>query len=140
MPRPNTLPASVRIRTAREFDRVFRDGLRASDGRVTLLGRSSGLAYARLGISVPRRYGNAVRRNRIKRLIREAFRTTRHDLPPADWIVIPRPGQSASVEQLRASLLGLTRRLAKRLDRATGATSPSASGPTQPPRATEPQT
>ena len=50
------------------------------------------LAYNRLGISVQRKAGNAVRRNRIKRLIREVFRLHRDRFPQsADIVLTVRP-------------------------------------------------
>jgi len=107
-----TLPRSVRLRSRREFDYVFTHGVRLSDAYLTaFVARREG-GPARLGIGVGRRFGRAVRRNRIKRLIREAFRHVRHELPPgSDWVIIPRPGVEPSVRQIQDSI----RRLAGRL-------------------------
>ncbi|MFQ5514363.1 MAG: ribonuclease P protein component [Myxococcota bacterium] len=55
--------------------------------RVFLVDRSDG-SGARLGITVTRKVGNAVRRNRIKRLVREWFRHRDHELGSCDLIVI----------------------------------------------------
>ena len=49
---------------------------------------------ARLGITVTRKVGNAVRRNRIKRLVREWFRTRKEQLSGCDLVVIARRGAS----------------------------------------------
>ena len=47
----------------------------------------------RLGVSVGRRVGGAVERNRVKRLVRESFWALAADLPPdADYVVVARPG------------------------------------------------
>lgn len=53
----------------------------------------SRLSESRLGISVPRKVGNAVRRNRIKRIVREAFRLHREVFPRySDIVFAVRPG------------------------------------------------
>ena len=68
----------------------------------------------RLGLAVSRRAGNAVVRNRIKRVLREAFRLDREDLPPGlDVIVIPLdPARARDFHLARASLVGLLARAA----------------------------
>ena len=66
-----------------------------ANGRSYRLGRlriivAPGLGtFARLGLAVSRRYGSAVQRNRFKRIVREAFRGRRDDLPIVDLLVMP---------------------------------------------------
>jgi ribonuclease P protein component len=54
----------------------------------------SGLHYHRLGLVVQKRFWSSVRRNRIKRCLREWFRLHKHSipLPGKDIVVIARPG------------------------------------------------
>ena len=113
-PRPplrQTLPKSARICARADFDRTFKSKRRASDANLTVYMAANSGAVARLGISASRRLGGAVVRNRIKRLVREAFRRLRNDLPPGtDWVVIPRRG-NAGLAELSASLDQLVREL-----------------------------
>jgi ribonuclease P protein component len=73
---------------------------------------------ARLGMAVARRTaGNAVARNRLKRLIRETFRTMAGTLPPLDVVVTAAPAAKlATNATLRASLIRHWQRLMKRCE------------------------
>lgn len=108
-----TLLRSVRLRTRMDFDRVFAARRSAGDACIRLYAQDNAVGYARVGLAVGRRYGNAVRRNRIKRLLREAFRHVRHTLPPADYIILPLPGAEPSVAQLQNSIRRLADKLAR---------------------------
>ena len=101
-----------RLRKRGDIDRVFREGRRKTDGCLTLLAVPNGLAWSRAGVGVSKRHGGAVRRNRVKRLCREAFRTAREELPVGvDYMVIPRPGAELTFERIRDSLRRLARRV-----------------------------
>jgi len=96
---------AMRIRTAGEFDHVFSSGRRVHFRPIMLIGLVNDLGHPRLGISVPKRFGRAWSRNRVKRLTREAFRLSQHELPAVDIICVPRPGRRASLDRLRKHLV-----------------------------------
>jgi len=76
-----------------QFDAVFEEGARFRSVAVTVRARPNGLGYSRLGLLVGRRFGGAVRRNRMKRLLRESFRRNRGVLSVGcDVVVVPRSG------------------------------------------------
>ena len=64
---------------------------------LTVLARKNDLDYPRLGLAVARKAaGKAVRRNRLKRVIRESFRCRQHQLPAVDCIVMARPAAAGA--------------------------------------------
>jgi ribonuclease P protein component len=76
-----------------DFRRVTRRGRRGqSQHFLIFLLRRDDARPARLGITVTRKVGNAVRRNRIKRLVREWFRRRQRDLGACDLVVIAKQG------------------------------------------------
>ncbi len=99
------LPRERRLSGRRSFADVFRARCSASDRRLVVYVLPNRLDHTRLGISVGRRYGSAVRRNRIKRHLREAFRLEADSIPTGfDVVCVPRKGQEADLDALRRSL------------------------------------
>lgn len=134
MGKPNSfrLFPGLRLRRGQEFARLLAEGQRAGDRRLQVWARPNGRAHSRLGLIVGRRHGGAVRRNRIKRVLREAFRLRRAELPVAlDIVCTPRVGAEIELEPIMRSLVEVTRRLAPRFDE--NATSQASGG--GPPRA-----
>jgi ribonuclease P protein component len=101
-------PPEARLRTRSQIDRVFREGRKVvASGLVAWLAPTPAPGRrCRLGLSVGRRVGNAVERNRVKRVLREAFRRVPLPDDPVDLVLIARPGRAPVT--LADALAGLT--------------------------------
>ncbi|HEX2579363.1 MAG TPA: ribonuclease P protein component [Rhabdochlamydiaceae bacterium] len=85
-------PKSRRLRSRDEFRRIKKYGKKMTGHVLIFDVLIEKFPYRLLGISVSKRFGNAIRRNRFKRLIREAFRLQQYRLPLGLVIhVSPRP-------------------------------------------------
>lgn len=105
-----------RLRATSDFQRVFRRRRSVADDLIILYGRENGRTYSRLGLSVSRKIGGAVIRNRWKRIIRESYRQLHSQLPIGlDLVVIPRQNAIPLFAQLVGSLPRLTQSLVQRL-------------------------
>jgi len=112
-PGSQCFPKATRLRNSAEFHKVFAARRMVADDMLVVFGLENGLDHSRLGLSVSRKVGKAVARNRWKRLIREAFRKSRHEFAmPLDLVVLPQKGAKIpTARQVENSLCRLVRRL-----------------------------
>lgn len=98
--------ADKRMRRKAEFDHAFARGRRFSDAYFTMTVCSNARQAPRLGLAIAARSaGNAVERNRVRRIVRESFRLHARALPAVDIIVATRTTvRSAASKALRSSL------------------------------------
>ncbi len=102
-------PRRHRLTGRRLYQAVYDTGWKLNRNPLLMVSRPNDLAHCRWGLSISRKVGNAVVRNRIKRLIREAIRLGRHDFPVGyDLILIIRPHKPLRLADYQGLLAFLT--------------------------------
>ena len=106
--------AELRLRSKPQFDAIYASGRRVDDRFFGLRVKPNGLTHPRIGLAVAvKTAGNAVVRNRLRRLVRESFRLAQFELPAVDVVVAAKfPAVGAPAATLRASLATLWNRVA----------------------------
>lgn len=90
-------PAVCRLTSRRQYRQIYDLGIRQRARSLTLFAAPNSLDTSRVGITATRKIGDAVTRNRAKRLVREAFRRNRAKLvPPMDLVVNVHRGADAT--------------------------------------------
>jgi ribonuclease P protein component len=103
VPGSRAFPKSARLRRRREFLQSQRQGQRRHSRSFVVIQAPGRAGTSRLGVTVSSRVGNAVVRNRVKRLVREIFRNRRLDLPAVlDVVVIAKP-DAAQISHAQAT-------------------------------------
>jgi len=110
-----TFGKSDRILKRREFVDLSQHGRRCHNRQFIAIIRPARSDRSRLGVTVTKKVGNAVQRNRIKRLVREFFRLNRHGIA-GEWdinIIAKREAAELANDQIVQSLQDLFRRISK---------------------------
>ncbi|UCF34320.1 MAG: ribonuclease P protein component [Phycisphaerales bacterium] len=120
VPSPATdqrLRRSGRLRLKRDYARVFKHKCRAADETLIVYVAPNDRSWSRLGLSVSKKVGKAAQRNRVRRWIREAFRTSGEQLPTGvDIVCVAKPMTAEETfEDVKDSLVQLARRAHLRL-------------------------
>ncbi len=103
---------SFRLKKRREFERVYKNGRRCWNKTFVIYVLPNRINITRLGLTVSKKVGKSVKRNRVKRLIRESFRLSQEQIMPGyDIVVVAQPrAYGLKCQQAQRDLLLLLRR------------------------------
>jgi ribonuclease P protein component len=104
-----------RLTGRKELERVFQEGMRCGKGVVRITAAPNGLDHSRLGVGASSKLFNAVKRNRLKRLAREAFRLNKNELPTGLDMFVTICDENATLEQTVCDLKAASSVVAERL-------------------------
>ena len=123
----NSFPKLKRVIRGSDFTLALRKGSCAADDCLVVfvvakdVERTVTDAATRLGVTIPKKTGNAVVRNRWKRLIRESFRTQQQHFPAGyDIVVRPKKGAHPTWNSIQRSLPKLAQKAVRRLAKSKG--------------------
>ena len=106
------------LRRPSDFKRVYDRRRSVSDEWLIVYACENDLPHLRVGFSVSRKVGGAVQRNRMRRLYREAFRLTKHEMPVGlDLVLVPRKPDEPDLHALKKALPQLVGAVARKLAR-----------------------
>jgi ribonuclease P protein component len=96
----------LRIKKKVEFDTIFSVKDSVANKRFVVYQLSSGKSHFRVAISVSKKLGNAVLRNRVKRLVRHALRPLSQQLSKTDFVIICRKGvETLTFDEIQENLI-----------------------------------
>ena len=111
---PNlTFPRTHRLSGKLQFAAVYDAKRKTTRGPLVIFSLKNNLPNSRLGLSVSRKVGVAPARNRIKRLLREAFRLSQHELPKGlDLVIVVRPHKALELGEYQQLLKSAMEKIA----------------------------
>jgi len=109
MVKPEGHPARFRVRKRTAFQHAYTSGKKRVGPNCVLFAVPNGREDSRLGVTATKKLGNAVRRNRARRIVREAFRRVRPQLAGGyDYVVVARHTIfSSATAELQPELIAL---------------------------------
>ncbi|MCF6335978.1 MAG: ribonuclease P protein component [Spirochaetales bacterium] len=88
-----SLTRGERLRSQSDISRVFKSANRVSCSGAKLVYRNNDIEWNRIAVTLVRKYGNSVQRNRSKRIVREIYRSLKNNLKPGfDIVIVLYPG------------------------------------------------